>query len=257
MNADVFDYPFFNEGVSSLKQYTSDKEIYQLDDIFYNPKDTLLKIKGFIFHTSHCGSTLLARMLSCSPEVRVVSESEAINGLLLASVLYRIPRTIILDQLASIIKSYQQPLGEECFVIFKLSSWNIFFADLFQELYPKVKWLYIDRGRQEVVKSLLISGRGMTDWYHHPVDIIRKYFLGENTVYPDQETYLTDLIKRHRTQAQKAKNDCALFINYPDFIAEFETLLLPYFNLIFDTKTLQKLKKILTFHAKTGEVWCG
>jgi len=79
IDSKAFDYLFFNEGVTKLKNQTSNNKKYELHEIEILDEDKLLEIKGFIFHTSHCGSTLLSRMLNESPEIRFVSETEAIN----------------------------------------------------------------------------------------------------------------------------------------------------------------------------------
>ena len=87
-------------------------------------------------------------------DIRVVSETEAINGLLLAYLLNNPERKETLRKLELILNAYQQTVHQEKYLIIKMTSWNIFMADLFQELYPSVKWFYIDRNTTEVVSSL-------------------------------------------------------------------------------------------------------
>jgi hypothetical protein len=131
----VFNYPFFNEGVYHTKKSLSGiQPEYSFADIPLYEENTLLKIKGLIFHTSHCGSTLLSRMLGSSKQVRVVSETEAINGLLLSYALYHLTENKVLVHLKQIMETYQQPFEDEKFLVFKLTSWNVFFIHLFQKL---------------------------------------------------------------------------------------------------------------------------
>ena len=133
--AKVFDYPFFNEGVQEIRKKQHHVAYPTLDDIKETDLKDQLVLKGFIFHTSHCGSTLLARMLQTSDQIRVVSEPEAINGLLLSYVLHKLPKNDVQQQLQKIIDSYRQPLGDETRVIFKFTSWNVFMIDQFLEIY--------------------------------------------------------------------------------------------------------------------------
>lgn len=247
----VFDYPFFNDGVIKERDYSLKEERYTLDSIELEFED-LLEIKGFIFHTSHCGSTLMSRMLNESPEIRVVSETEAINGLLLSYVLNQKKEEVVLLQLKKIINAYRQPLNQEKYLIFKLSSWNIYMANLFQKLYPKVRWLYIDRNTSEVVQSLLKSEGGMESWYYHANDSLRKYFVDNNYSGGNKESYLIHLVEQHRKQAKAFKNEMACFLNYPNFINSFSSQVLPHFGLKVSQEDRIKMENISLFEAKSN-----
>ncbi len=247
----AFDFPFFNDGVINLRNQTSIRKKYKLKEIDNPEEDKLLILKGFIFHTSHCGSTLLSRMLNESPEIRVVSETEAINGLLLAHLLNGLPEEEILDQLDSIINAYRQPIGQEKYLIFKLTSWNIFLVNLFQKLYPCTKWIYIDRETEDVVNSLKQSNGGMEGWFHHPVDILRKHFLDKNYNGNSKEEYLIHLVEQHRKQANKFKNDNLLAITYPEFLDQFAEKVLPHFNLKYSEQEIKNVKKLMAFNSKS------
>lgn len=251
IDAKVFDFPFFNDGVTKLRNHTSFQKKYKLKEIDILNEGELLELKGFIFHTSHCGSTLLSRMLNESPEIRVVSETEAINGLLLAYLLNGLPEKEILIQLKSIINAYRQPIGKEKYLIFKLTSWNVFMAKLFHKLYPSIKWFYIDRNTEDVVKSLLKSNGGMEGWFHHPVDILRRHFLDKDYTGKSKEEYLFHLVEQHRKQANTFKNNNLCSITYPEFLDQFETTILPHFNLNYSKEEINKMKKIKAFNSKS------
>jgi hypothetical protein len=167
---EVFEYPFFNDAVPVVRPMNSKRKELQLDVEPHFPNPETLKLKGFIFHTSHCGSTLLAQMLTASKKTRVVSETEAINGLLLSAVFYKMDEVELLKSLKTVISAYLQPIGIAENVVFKLTSWNVFFIELFQKVYPEIPWIFIDRKTEEVAQSLLKSGRGFVEWWHHPTD---------------------------------------------------------------------------------------
>jgi len=249
----AFDFPFFNEGVIKLRNQSSARKKYKLKEIGNLDEDKLLEVKGFIFHTSHCGSTLLSRMLNESPRIRVVSETEAINGLLLAYLLNELPEEEIFEQLKSIINAYRQPIGQEQYLIFKLASWNIFMANFFQQLHPSAKWIYIDRKTEEVVKSLKKSDGGMEGWFHHPVDILRRHFLDKDYNGTNKEDYLFHLVEQHRKQANKFKNENLLLINYPEFLNQFTEKILPHFNLKYSEQEIESVKKLMAFNSKSDK----
>lgn len=253
IDAKVFDFPFFNEGVSELKKQTSSQKKYELGEIEELVEDELLEIKGFIFHTSHCGSTLLSRMLNESPKIRVVSETEAINGLLLSFMLSSLPEKEVLDQLKFIVNAYRQPIGEEKYLIFKFTSWNVFVAFLFLKLYPSVKWIYIDRKTEEVVKSLQKSDGGMESWFYHPVDIFRRHFMDKDFKGESKEDYLIHLIDQHRDKAAVFKNENQYSTSYPEFLSELETKIIPHFNLKCTQQEIKKMKEMSAFNSKSNK----
>lgn len=253
MDSKVFDFPFFNEGVAILKDRNCLQEKSNISDITPLDEKDLLEIKGFIFHTSHCGSTLLAKMIGSSPQVRVISETEAINGLLLSYLIYQLPEKIVHNQLQKIIQAYCQPLGEEKYVVFKFTSWNVFMLPLFQKIYPNTKWIYIDRKTEEVVHSLQRSNGAMQNWFHQPTDILRKHFIHKDYKITTQEAYLFHLVEQHRKQASTYANKQCLSLQYPNFLSQFETTILSHFKLNYSEQEIKIAKDITHFYSKSFE----
>ena len=246
----VFDYPFFNEGVIDLSNSKIDERNSKLED-FNDTGGDLLELKGFIFHTSHCGSTLLSRMLNVSSDIRMISEPEAINGLLISYLLCKIPEEIIASKIKRIIDAYRQPVGNEKYVILKMTSWNVFMRRLIEKIYPGMKWIYIDRETEEVVQSLMRSYGGMESWWHHPVDQVRKHFIGNNYTCKSKEDYLRRMVQQHRVYAKKYQNKELLSLHYPEFITQFESKILPHFELKFTDQEISHSNEMLTLNAKS------
>jgi hypothetical protein len=253
IDAAVFGYPFFNQGVQERSRLNEDKRVYGWDELQMDEEKDLLQLKGFIFHTSHCGSTLLSRMLGSLPGVRVVSETEAINGLLLSLALNSLPQQVVLVQLKQIIEAYRQPLAGEKMLLFKLTSWNIFFIKLFQQLYPDMPWIYLDRDTNAVVNSLLHEGRGFADWWDLPVDILRSYFTGREKEFNSKEDYLRQMVEMHRMNAQSNQNKKSCLLQYPDWIGQFERVILPHFDLHFSKDEAGSAFEVSRYQSKQFE----
>ncbi|GGG06805.1 hypothetical protein GCM10011344_04110 [Dokdonia pacifica] len=245
----VFKYPFFNEGIQAyrMKGHAITNETLDAIDIIPNRQ---IELKGFIFHTSHCGSTLLVRMLQTTSHIRVISETEAINGLLLSYVLHNLPKETVQKQLKKIIESYCQPLGDEKHVIFKLTSWNVFMIDVFLELYPTTKWMYLDRKTDEVVASLKKSDGGFAQWWQQPTDILKRYFTGEGYHYTTKEAYLIHMVKLHRKQAQLHTNSHTLHTNYHTLLDDFIKII-AHFELNLSDQEIENAKKTTAFYSKS------
>ncbi len=249
--AKVFEYPFFNDGASRVRLPNSIRKELDLNSETVIESTVSLQLKGFIFHTSHCGSTLLANMLKASKKTRVVAETEAINGLLLSAVFYDLDEKTLINNLKTIIKAYLQPLDEAEQVVFKLTSWNVFFIELFQKAFPETPWVFIDRRTEEVVASLSKSGRGFVEWFYHPTVLLQNYFLGEKKQTESLEKYLLVMVEAHKNAAEKARLEQSLFLKYPSFINEIEREILPHFNLKYTSKELQTAEEIKRYDAKS------
>lgn len=253
LDRQVFDYPFFNKGVQKRRVFAADKKLYEWENLPMSGEQDLLPLKGFIFHTSHCGSTLLARMLGSLPGVRVVSETEAINGLLLSAIFYNIPEQQVLSYLHRIMETYRQPMEGDKWLIFKLTSWNVFFIGLFQQLYPNVPWIYLDRATDEVVQSLLSKGSGFADWWDHPADVLRQHFIEKDFISSDKESFLRHMVNQHRYHAQKNMNSNACLLKYPAFIHQFESVILPHFKLFFRENEIREAMETTRYDSKEFE----
>jgi len=249
--AEVFDYPFFNDAISLVRPMNSERKTLELVDKTTSINPESLNLKGFIFHTSHCGSTLLSNMIGASKKTRIVSETEAINGLLLSAVFYKLEETTLLKNLKTIISDYLKPLGEAEQVIFKLTSWNIFFIELFQKAYPEVPWIFIHRKTEDVVQSLYKSGRGFVEWFYHPTTVLQDHFLGNKKEIESFEKYLSAMVEAHKSCAAKAHFGKNKFIEYPSFISEFESKILPHFELDYSKEELEAADEMVKYDAKS------
>lgn len=244
LDAGVFDYPFFNDGVlhRDRKLQCASKE---------QESRPTLKLAGFIFHSAHCGSTLLGRMLHASPRVRSISETEAINGLLLSFALYKLPEQEVIERLQNIMGDYLQKLGDEVYAIFKLTSWNVFFLPLFQQAFPEVPWLYLYREEQALINSLMASGKGFVDWFDLPADIIVRAFIPNEIPLQSKEEYLLQMSRRQFEMAQNRATQNGKLLLYPDFLEVFTSSILTHFDIEFQEDELSAAREMQQYEAKS------
>ncbi|MTB50724.1 hypothetical protein [Lewinella sp. W8] len=241
----VFDYPFFNEGVTSV----GGGERFSLDS-WSGEEEESLEISGFIFGVSHCGSTLLSRQLNQLDTVRVVSEPEAINGLLLSKVLYALDDQSVADQLKNIVRMYRQAEGGKRHLVVKLTSWNIFLMPIFRRAFPGVRWIFLDRETESLLASLQRSDGGFIDWWNHPTPLTPRAFLGEGADFADKEAYLRAMVLGHREQARIHQDSTALFLQYPEFLHQFDAIL-RHLGLAASPDEMARAKATLRYDAKS------
>jgi hypothetical protein len=118
---------------------------------------------AFVFHTSRCGSTLIAQVLANLDTHIVLSEPPTIDTLLRAH--YEHPAVI--DQqpawLRALLSAYgQRRGGKERALVVKLDAWSIFELPLLRRCFPAIPCIFLYRDPVEITVSHLQSpGRHM------------------------------------------------------------------------------------------------
>lgn len=116
-----------------------------------------LQPRGFIFHMSRCGSTLVSQMLAALPEIVMLSEAGPIDSVLRAP--FRDPslseatRAEWLRWVVSAIG--QRRIGDETHLFVKFDSWSALELPLIHRAYPDVPWIFLYRYPVEVLVSQL------------------------------------------------------------------------------------------------------
>jgi hypothetical protein len=246
----AFDEPFFNEAWRAMGNWESPPGRAENAE--------LLDLCGFIFHSAHCGSTLLSRMLSHSGAFRTVNESDAINGLLLSYLLYDLEEEKVIAHIQEIVHAYRIIPENRRGLLFKLSSWNVLMLDLFRKAFPEVPWMYLFRDEESLIPSLLQSGQGFVTWYDLPSDHMVRSILPKEIPLPDKTSYLREVSRKQWEIVQSRLAEKGLTCRYPDFLEEFDSRILPHFGLTLSKEELNKAQEMRRYDAKTpGKVHYG
>lgn len=119
--------------------------------------DPGLQPRGFIFHLSRCGSTLVSQMLAALPQNVVISEAGSIDMVLRAK--FREPsltdeeRADWLRWMVSALA--QRRTGDEERLFIKFDSWSVLDFPLISRAFPGVPWIFLYRNPIEVLVSQL------------------------------------------------------------------------------------------------------
>lgn len=116
-----------------------------------------LQPRGFIFHMSRCGSTLVSQMLAALPRNVVISEAGLIDSVLRAK--FREP-PITEDERAEWLRWTVSALGQrrngdEEGLFIKFDSWSVLDLPLISRAFPGVPWIFLYRNPVEVLVSQL------------------------------------------------------------------------------------------------------
>jgi hypothetical protein len=116
-----------------------------------------LRPSGFVFHTSRCGSTLVAQMLAAIRGSVVLSEAPPIDAVLLAVAATAGAtdemRAHWLEWMLSALGQPRLPGDERLFV--KFDAWHVRHLPLVRRVFPDVPWVFLYREPHEVLESQL------------------------------------------------------------------------------------------------------
>ncbi|MFN0314577.1 MAG: sulfotransferase [Burkholderiales bacterium] len=154
-----FHEPFFEESVGRLLRYPFNSLFFKqtpasvLGELAAHPP--AVKPAGFIFHTSRCGSTLVAQMLASSARNIVISEAPAFDTILRERYAEggasETDRTQWLQGLMAALGQRRHSEEDRLFV--KFDSWSIFELPIIQRAFPAVPWIFLYRNPIEVLVS--------------------------------------------------------------------------------------------------------
>lgn len=114
-----------------------------------------LSPRGFIFHLSRCGSTLVSQMLAALPRHVVLSEAAPIDSVLRAHL--RVPG-LTDEQRIAWLRAIVAALGrqrhaQEQHLFIKFDAWHVLELPLLQRAFPGVPWIFLYRDPVEIMAS--------------------------------------------------------------------------------------------------------
>lgn len=159
LNGRRFTAPFFEQTLQDAMSHPANlllrrqTPISQLEKLFgLHPG---LPPRGFVFHMSRCGSTLIAQTLAALSRNVVLSEPRPIDSILRAQ--FRVPRLSEETQvrwlraMVSALSRPNDPAQRHLFI--KFDCWHTRFLPLIRRAFPEVPWIFVYRRPLEVLVS--------------------------------------------------------------------------------------------------------
>jgi len=216
---------------------------------------------GFIFHVSHCGSTLLSNALKIAPQTAVASEPPALvrltrryadpaSAYLKAG--WAVTQRTLMDSVFRLLAHYRT--GETEQVVIKFASVNLMGMKMVRSCWPDTPCVVLVRNPSEVLVTAL-KGQGWMVWKPDG-DLARELFgwthLSPTAPEMPGEEYCARAMGQLLASALDAVDENCKVIDYEDLnrqricdIASFFGLALPE-----DGKALDQ---IFSYHAKDPE----
>jgi Nif11 domain len=229
-----------------LFQYTT--PIARLAD--WLPAHPGLAPRGFIFHMSRCGSTLVTQMLAALAENLVLSEAPPLDVVVHA----RARRPDLSEQqqalwLAWMTSALAQPRCGEKALFVKLDCWHTLALPLFRRAFPSVPWVFLYRDPVEVLVSQLLAP-GM----HTVPELGGAHILGTEAPFEPhrREDYCARILARICAPVLgEAREGGGLLVNYRELPAATWSAILPHFGVAVSARDRAVMAKAARFDAKT------
>jgi hypothetical protein len=207
--------------------------------------------RGFIFHVSRCGSTLVSQMLAALEKNIVVSEPAAPDKILRPDRSFPFladeQKIIWLRWMLSALARRRFPAEENFFV--KFDCWSAFDLALIERAFPGVPWVFIYRRPVEVIVSHLRQpGAQMIP------GAIESIFPGlgleEILRFSHEERFARTVAAFFRAGLAHAASPRGRFIDYDRLPAAVTGEIVDHFGLSFSAEELEKMEAATKFHAK-------
>lgn len=203
--------------------------------------------RGFVFHTSRCGSTLVAQMLAAMRGSVVLSEAPPVDAVLGADV----PDAERAEWLQWMLAALGQPrVPGDRHLFVKFDAWHAVHLPLIRRAYPDVPWVFLYRDPREVLASQLRQAGaflvpGVLDRVGGPGTAEA---LSGDTV----GTRIASLLHETCEAARAAlPGGCGLLVNYAELPEAFTGLIAAHFGLDPDDDDLAAIAECARHDAKS------
>jgi hypothetical protein len=205
--------------------------------------------KGFIFHVSRCGSTLVSQMLASLDRNIVISEASVIDKIIRANVSDE-QKTVWLRWIFNAFAQKRSAAEEHFFV--KFDSWSVLDLPLIEKAFPGTPWIFMYRDPVEVIVSNLRQpGAQMIP------GAIEKIFpnmsLFDILQYSTEERFARTIAAFAAAAIEKRNSQAGRFINYnqlPDVVTDE---ICEHFGVSFGDEEIAQLRKSSKYNAKVPD----
>ena len=248
--------PFFQQTVERAKKESGDRrELFTEYDVLLQLEKQLDSIQptGFVFHSSRCGSTLVANACRAVDNSIVLSEANAIDKLVARFItdagdvktsLYSVFLRGVVHALA------QRRTGNEQHLFVKFACCSFAQIERIRRIWPNVPWLFLYRDPVETIVSNL---KDVPPWL---LDNDRRVLASITGTSPNEvaEMQTEELCARTIgslfSTAYRLANDGQLLLNYKQLSVSVISSVLRFFKVSPAAQELEKIERGVQVYSK-------
>jgi hypothetical protein len=215
--------PFFQQTIDRLrKTHPAREEVFTEFDTLVQLAFDSVSPSGFIFHSSRCGSTLLANACRALEGAIVLSEPPAVDKLVARFITdtdeHRTRETLYSIFLRAVVSALgQKRTGDERHLFVKFACCSVSQIERIRRIWPNVPWVFLYR---DPVETIVSNMQNPPAWLH---DDDHRVLASITNTAPDEVAQMTpeELCARSigsffatAYNAHRVANDRALLLNY-------------------------------------------
>ena len=249
--------PFFQQTVERAKAEKKRGEVFTEFDVLLQLEKTLDSVAptGFIFHSSRCGSTLVANACRAIANSIVLSEANAIDKLI-ARFITDAPEGSVKESLYSVFLRGvvhalgQRRTGNEQHLFVKFACCSFAQIERIRRIWPNVPWVFLYRDPVETIVSNINS---IPPWL---LDNDRRVLASITGASPEAvaEMQIEELCARtigsFYTTAHRIADDNGMLVNYNQLSVPVISSVLSFFKVNASTEELERIARESRIYSK-------
>ena len=248
--------PFFQQTVDRAKSDgTARRELFTEFDVLLQLEQELESVPptGLIFHSSRCGSTLVANACRAITNSIVLSEASAIDKLVARFITDAggIKESLYSVFLRGVVSALgQRRRGDEQHLFVKFACCSFIQIARIRRIWPNVPWIFLYR---DPIETIVSNVNDVPAWL---VDEDRRVLAAIIDAAPEAiakmslEELCARTIGSFYTQAESLTNDGGMFVNYNQLSVPVISSVLSFFNVSPTAQELETISRVSGIYAK-------
>ena len=249
--------PFFQQTVDRVRVENGRRELFTEFDTLLQLEKTLDSIPptGFIFHSSRCGSTLVANACRAINNSIILSEPPALDKLiarLITDAPEHSPKSAIYSVfIRGLVHALaQRRLGTEQHLFIKFACCSFSQIDRIRRIWPNVPWLFLYR---DPIETIVSNMKSVPPWL---VDDDRRVLASISATSPAEvaEMSLEELCARTigslYSTAHRLANDGGMLLNYSQLSVPVISSVLKFFNVTPANEEIDRIARTSRSYSK-------
>jgi len=240
--------PFFQQTVERARRENRSERFTEFDVLLQLEKQLeSVPPTGFIFHSSRCGSTLVANACRAVSGSIVLSEANAIDKLIarfITDVDSPVKESLYSVFLRGVVHALAQRRDEEKYLFIKFACCSFAQLKRIQRIWPNVPWLFLYR---DPVETIVSNMSDVPPWLVDNDRRVLSSIIGDAGKMPLEELCARTIGSLYST-AYNLANGNSMLLNYNQLSVPVIANVLNFFNVSLSNEELETI-------ARTSEVY--
>ena len=244
--------PFFQQTVERARRENRAERFTEFDVLLQLEKElNSVEPTGFIFHSSRCGSTLVANACRAVSNSIVLSEANAIDKLIARFItdadnpvkesLYSVFLRGVVHALA------QRRTANEQHLFIKFACCSFAQLERIKRIWPNMPWLFLYR---DPVETIVSNMRDVPPWLIDNDRRVLSSIIGSDTSEMSREELCARTIGSLYSTAYKLANDNSMLLNYKQLSVPVIARILNFFNVSLSSEELETIARTSGVYSK-------